>query len=403
MAKFDRIGQNRNNLGKSDNDYLVEPAEVVDIIMSSDHPKYQVPSDIGAIVFRRLYSDYKKLNKQLNVAHMMDGYFKEYPIIHEVVTIYKSLTPISVIQDKSVGFYYKTITNAWGLSNHNALPYSTQSVNTENNQQLSDFTGNNVTDQTDVILGEYFNENVKIPSLLPFEGDVIYNGRFGNSIRLSSITKKDINNWSDKGEVGEPIIIIRNDKQINSNSHIVEDINKDNNSIYLTDGQSIDFKPDSLLQKSFIKSDKPIQNRKYLDSQIFLTANRININAKSDSILLSSKITTHISSDVSINLDASDYISLNTKEVTIKTDKYHLDSGEIYFGKNATTKREPIVLGTQLLNAIDEILTEMLIMIFATGVGPTSPMLPPSSVKLLALKTRLSATKFILSKISYAQ
>jgi hypothetical protein len=46
-----------------------------------------------------------------------------------------------------------------------------------------------ITDQdTDIELGETFNENNVLNNrpLLPYEGDIIYEGRFGNSIRFGS-------------------------------------------------------------------------------------------------------------------------------------------------------------------------------------------------------------------------
>ena len=65
-------------------------------------------------------------------------------------------------------------------------------------------------------LGNYFTERLDIQPLLPFEGDTIIEGRFGNSIRFgaTAIEKEELpeeqSAYSTKGETGDPITIIRN-------------------------------------------------------------------------------------------------------------------------------------------------------------------------------------------------
>jgi hypothetical protein len=54
-----------------------------------------------------------------------------------------------------------------------------------------------------------FVEKGNIHPLLPFEGDIIYEGRWGNSLRFGSTTKTSgsyQNNWSSFGEKGDPIL-----------------------------------------------------------------------------------------------------------------------------------------------------------------------------------------------------
>ena len=70
---------------------------------------------------------------------------------------------------------------------------------------------------TDINLGRYFNEQINIKPLLPYEGDYIIEGRYGNSIRFGATVKNDvlsetnINDWSQGDEpIGTPITIIRN-------------------------------------------------------------------------------------------------------------------------------------------------------------------------------------------------
>ena len=91
-----------------------------------------------------------------------------------------------------------------------------------------------------------FTPKDKIRSLLPYEGDRIYEGRNGASIRFgTTVTNPTTKNpWSDGGNDGDPITIIRNGQYVDFDdsetiSPILEDINRDASSIYMTNNQQI--------------------------------------------------------------------------------------------------------------------------------------------------------------------
>jgi hypothetical protein len=88
---------------------------------------------------------------------------------------------------------------------------------------------------TKIYLGKTFNER-DINPLLPFEGDIIYEGRWGNTIRLGStvIASASLspNDWSTEGvgQNGDPIIIIKNGQGNTDKASfepIIEDISKE--------------------------------------------------------------------------------------------------------------------------------------------------------------------------------
>jgi hypothetical protein len=86
----------------------------------------------------------------------------------------------------------------------------------------------------------------KIRGLLPYEGDRIYEGRNGASIRFgTTVTNPTTKNpWSNGGNDGDPITIIRNGQYIDFDDSeniapILEDINRDASSIYMTNNQQI--------------------------------------------------------------------------------------------------------------------------------------------------------------------
>ena len=74
--------------------------------------------------------------------------------------------------------------------------------------------------------------------MIPFEGDMILEGRFGNSIRFGSSNPRGKNEWSENDSEGEPITIISNG-QGSTEYTPLEDINNDASSIYLTSNHNI--------------------------------------------------------------------------------------------------------------------------------------------------------------------
>jgi len=121
-------------------------------------------------------------------------------------------------------FYYFPPINVWNNSAGNPLP-------SEPDIQLSN---------GDLPLGDYTNEDkiAGTTNRLPFEGDMILEGRFGNSIRFGSSNPRGKNNWSENDSEGDPITIISNG-QPSKDSTPLEDINGDASSIYLTSNQNI--------------------------------------------------------------------------------------------------------------------------------------------------------------------
>jgi hypothetical protein len=151
---------------------------------------------------------------------------------------------------------------------------------------------------------------------------MIYEGRWGNSLRLGSTAKSKStykNNWSSNGENGDPITIIRNGQPKNSSTEgwlpITEDISKDLSSIYLTSTQKIPF---SLSNENFISyTIPPISPSQYSNPQIIFNSDRIILNAKSDSILISGQNSIGLSSNGSINVESTDSINISSKLINL--------------------------------------------------------------------------------------
>jgi len=242
------------------------PARVVDVNLEpSSNPLsiFQITNgwgSIGAIRFQSLSTNRntnEQITTQASVAYPMDINFKKIPTLGETVFIiqgpsYKSLT--SGNPDASQ-FYYLNAISVWNKNHLNMLPppseYS-QNTDTVNNENVSEGISNNPETQVEEPSpGKTFKEEAYIRNLYPVEGDIILEGRWGNSLRFSSTAihtseSKDTESpWSTGGINGSPITILRNGQSTSDQSAfnnwfpIYEDIQNDASSIYLTDGQTI--------------------------------------------------------------------------------------------------------------------------------------------------------------------
>ena len=117
--------------------------------------------------------------------------------------------------------------------------------------------------------GNDFVEQTELNNLQPYEGDILIQGRFGNSIRFgSTVNPKEperyikMPSWSEgQAGPGAPINILRAGQapsQKNSrNEYIIEDINGDKASIYMCSGQKIAV---SLAHNQFDAIEQPFSN-----------------------------------------------------------------------------------------------------------------------------------------------
>jgi len=231
---------------------LNSTGRVISIILDDTHPRYEElggTKAIGAVEIVEVSSgtaDYSTTSQNQNyrVAFPLQHGVKNYPLINEIVYLVSQPTKKIQLRTGAKALYYLSVVNLWNHPHHNAIPYSAGSSTPENSKNYQDSalgSTNKLTDSTGVIkFGEYFKERPNIYPLQPFEGDLIYEGRWGNSIRLSG-TAPDKNPWSTVGSQGDAITIIRNGQTDNPSKNgwdfTVEDINTDASSIYLNNSK----------------------------------------------------------------------------------------------------------------------------------------------------------------------
>jgi hypothetical protein len=334
---------------------------VKDIILDNKHDQWKTFGEwnsIGTIAWEDAKNP--SFSPEINwksYAYPLFPNIKHYPLINEIVYIVYLVDSNASGNTNSVVPYYLPPLNLWNSQVHNAIPSASPISPSSNSDYESATIGayRRITPESpDIPLGATFNEDntIKNSPLLPYEGDIIYEGRFSNSIRLgSTVTNAKLSNtWSKTGTNGDPIIIIRNgqgtkgvDKTSDPWVPTVEDINQDKSSIYITSTQQLELFPACTLKDSFQNSTAPDNVDIYDKNQIILNSGRLVFNAKNDSILLLSEKSIHLASDTSINMDASDRIVLNCKKVIM----------------GSTQNTEPAVMGEELMTNLTALMTAL--------------------------------------------
>jgi hypothetical protein len=326
--------------------------------------------------------------------------FRQIPLVNEIAYIITFPTPNlqdpNFIDLNDSGFYYFLPINLWNSVHHNALPdplsTSTQTPSEKKDyQQVEAGSNQKVTDNTeDIDLGETFKERENIKALQPYEGDVIFEGRWGQSIRFGS-TVKDLNNsWSEDGVDGDPITIIRNGQGQQSGEPwvpMVEDINNLESSVWLTSTQQIPLSASSATYNSY-PSNPPSIPSEYSGKQIIFNSGRVVLNSTEDHILLSSK--------KSVNLNAVEGVNIDTPTTTIQSNTVLLG------GKDAT---ESVLKGDTTIDILSELVTELtkLTQALVTVTPQGGPKVAPAALQLVptlqSINNRLkNTTKSKISK-----
>ena len=385
MAKgFTSLQSNTNNsFLPSSNEGQIINARVVDIILDETHPKWDKFggwNGIGTIEFVLLEN---KNQQDTTSAIPLFPQLKNFPLINETVLIFsfpnRNINKYSNIK----GYYYLNPVNLWNHPHHNAFPdvFKSEPTNAQNADYESIQGGQvrRIRDNSSEIelnspeVGGTFVEKSNIHPILSFAGDNIFEGRFGNSIRLGNTSKsKSIynNNWSNTGENGDPITIIRNGQNPNSGEEgwipVTENVNNDLSSIYLTSTQQIPLSTDFPDFPALNKNPESLSE--YSKNQIILSSGRLVFNSKGDSIFLSS--------NKSISLNASEDIALFSRNSNIT-----LQGKEIKLGEK--TASEPIILGNKFMEGFEQLLFGISLLCDSLSA---EPFLGPSSATASNLK-----------------
>ena len=292
------------------NNELLTVVRVKSIVLDETHPRFKELGEwdaLGTIEYENVIKP--NLINPLPTAKPLYGNIKNYPLINEIVYILSlPSTLIGQLTSNTISYYVNTVA-LWNHPHHNAYPSnSNEKPSTQQKGYNQTELGNTskITDQTlEISLGNTFVERSNIHPLLPFEGDVIYEGRWGNSIRIGSTVKNSPNTWSSIGTNGDPILILRNGQGKQTEEGwlpVVENINNDESSIYLTSTQNIPLKIDNINYNSYTNYT-PQTPDKYTGKQVIVNSGRLVFNSNTDHILLSSALTIGFNSVKGFNFD----------------------------------------------------------------------------------------------------
>ena len=341
---------------------------------------------IGAIQWEDIKKSVNSKAKEstYSIAKPLQPFIKEFPLVNEYVILFRGPSPDNPGATSKPSYYYVSL-KLWNDNEQNASPdplSNDNNVPVQSNVPYSEIE-NGVNVEYNVVpteldlngtSGGNYIENGNIQAVIPFAGDRIFEGRFGNSIRLGSTarTKGEIkNNWSNSGNEGMPITILKNGQPTNTSGigfiPIAEDINFDPSSIYLTSNQQIPLKVATGTEKSGegatipfsgMVSKTPTSPFSYNNSQIILNSGRLLSNSNSDSILFSST--------KSIVLDSMKDSAIRSKEgnVNILTPKGNISLGD-------TNASEAVLLGTTFISNFDAFLAGLSVLFKALSKEPS--------------------------------
>ena len=229
-----------------------------------DSSLFKVQSEywgVGSIRFESL-NEAQNLrgNVRNNIALPLNINVRTLPIVNEIVFVILGPSKESMQSGDPTAqtYYYTNSLPTWNNTNANIFPSQlgegTTSTDTNDTSTIEDGIPNNPdNEKTGPKTGVVYEEEGEIKNLYPQEGDIIFEGRFGNSLRFSSTGKYEENfdefnvspqnPWSRDGKKGSPITILRNGQEkgvaFDAWEPIFEDINNDGSSVYLTSNQNI--------------------------------------------------------------------------------------------------------------------------------------------------------------------
>ena len=358
----------------ADNNAQAQPTEVVrviDVIMDDTHPMYKDLGEtlsLNSILYRPI-SDSVDLTEEgdkeyTGQAFPLDPNIKTIPLKNETVLLVRGPNRnFSNSGERDVAYYVSMVS----LFNHphiNAYPVFDDPGSEVNIGEGIDFVDSNAP-------------------LQAFPGDTIIEGRLGQSIRLSG-GMSEKNPFTNEDNKNQPFLFISNgltntNQNENGFEPILEDIDKDPSSIYLTSDHII---PLTLANKKRDSYDnKPDEPSKYKGNQVLVNAGRLVFNAKKDDILLSSINSVGINSKT-LNLDGKDFVCL--------------DAEKIYLGSRARSgqgiAKQPVLKGHEVERYLQSLIDIITIMsnsmtVASNGGGPIASINTAGSNATAQLKS----------------
>lgn len=337
--------------------HTVRFGRVIDVILDPFHPRYEDYGKSQSIngVFFSIVSEGTPDDDSQNIefAYQGSSNTKVVPLKGEVVKIESLLSEgrgNGVNNQRKT--YWTGIVPLWNHPHHNAYP---DTIQFEDQESQAD-------------LGEYFEEVDKVNPLQLFPGDISIEGRHGQSIRMTG-AKFDSNEWIDDSNNGQPLTVIKNgQKEVGTGDEaVIESVNEDKSSIYLTSDHTIDLEQANIKRDAW--SEEPEEANKFKGAQVIINSGRLYFNAYDEHALFSAK----------------EGIGLNAKTVSLDGEEYvGLDAKKIYLGVAALKReQEPVLKGETTALWLEDWLSQFEQLVKGMATAPPSP--PVFVAKVIAL------------------
>ena len=372
------------------------PGIVLDVCLNSQSPTYIEPRDINSIIAKKHFGENSQQKSMVRTRY--------YPLFRGMVDVPLKGDPVLLCEIGGIKYYLGPL-NTLNSPNFNVDTISASEPkgdNTSGNTKSSNKAKFNIPRNYMIApiprLQKVFKPTLDDPKQknrgedgsiqkIDTHGDMLFEGRYGNSIRIGS-----------RGAY--PLMLISNGRNP-AGGHLENSF--DGSLVSFTSAGSIlkHFKQFVLASDSVEENPRLIAggndseetekfNYNYgedeegipiLNNQILINSDKVTINARKNNLTLSSL--------VNLDIGTGNNLTINTKNYT------SIESSNIYLGKQAQEKKEPIVLGTQLKDLLVEIV-ETIGSLKITGVFPgiSGPIDPATLTKIEGLKQKLGSPKF---------
>lgn len=315
-------------------------------------PETDSNSNTNKLFALRVRSCSSYFNDKIFIARPSNINMKQIPLVGEFVLIYKTFNQESTTDRWREAWYYVSSIDIQSSINENMLPGLSNGGTQEEIDNIK--PGKTFTKQS-------------ISPIQPYEGDFLIEGRFGNSIRFGNSV--DVNNaptnyyyknpnWITQNLSYDPIIILSNGrKNLSNKEFVVEDINTDASSLYLTSTQQL---------TTFKLSKSLTVNNNFQGSQFIGTGDRIILQAKTDIAIVDGKRGIVLNTDETVRIGSDD-------------------------------ANEPIPHGTILFQILNKLIAA--IQLGTTGAGgPGVPIGIPELTEAATLIAQLNSDKYFIKK-----
>jgi hypothetical protein len=409
MGEFVRVDNNRaknaygmNNTVSKDIYIEFVPGVVLDVVLNDKSPAYEDDNrNINSIIAMKHFGENTQLKSMIRTRY--------YPLLRGIVDVPVKGDPVLLCDFGGINYYLGPL-NSVNSPNFNIdtlntgfNPYNSntniktkstfrEKFNVPKNYLISAISRlqkkykNNLDDPKQINKGED-GSNSKIDT----HGDMIFEGRYGNSLRIGSRGPFPLMIMSNGRNVGEEVENIYDGSlfSITSAGSIL-----DHFKTFQLASDSVEGNPrlvaggnDAEETESFNYNFGSDDGLPILRNQILINSDKITMNARRNNITLSSF--------VNMDFGAGNNLTINTKNYTT------IESSNIYLGKQAKTKKEedgigePLVLG----NKLKELLEEMIGIVETLKVtgcvaGLSGPIDPATIQKVTSLKNKLSSPDF---------